>query len=442
MNRVPIENLGPPRFPSPLRLAEARGRGLGLFVPDGASVRWGIEVAPDGDNGGNPDDPSAEPLAFEKAGPRPRLYFDPAQTRAAIVTCGGLCPGLNNVIRSIFLELFFNYGVREVYGIRDGYLGLDGERGRPPIPLTREFVSEIHAEGGTVLGSSRGEQDPAAMVDFLLSRRINILFCIGGDGTQRGSRAIREEARRRGLDLAVVGIPKTIDNDLSYCDRTFGVSTAVEKAREVAHLAHNEAKGVPRGIGLVKLMGRESGFIAGGAALASQVANFVLIPEVPFRMEGEGGFLAALAERMDRRGHAVVIVAEGAGQHLFAGEPDLGVDASGNRKFHDIGPFLKGQIHHAFERSGAPVDVKYIDPSYIIRSLPANCDDSLLCDQLARRAVDAAMAGKTGLIVSLLNNAFVHVPIDMAVERKRKVDPEGRLWNAVLSTTGQPPHFA
>lgn len=433
MQRVPIESLGPARFPSPLPLADAPGRGLGLFASDETGVRGTNEI---GGPGGQSSD-----LIFEKAGPRSRLYFDPAQVRAAIVTCGGLCPGLNNVIRSLFMELHFNYKVRQVLGIRNGYLGLDPARGPSPIPLTVDFVSQIHKDGGTVLGTSRGQQDERAMVDFLQAEGINVLFCIGGDGTQRGSCAIQAEARRRGYDLAVVGIPKTIDNDLLHCDRTFGVATAIEKASEVVRLAHIEAKGVQRGIGLVKLMGRESGFIACGAALASQEANFVLIPEIPFRLEGEDGLFAALGRRLDRRDHALIVVAEGAGQDLFPPGEDLGVDASGNRKFHDIGLFLKGRIRESFATQGNPVDVKYIDPSYIIRSLPANCDDTLLCDQLARRAVDAALAGKTGLLIGLLHNAFVHVPIAMTIERKRFVEPEGRLWNAVISITGQPPRF-
>lgn len=432
MREILAERLGQPRIHSSLRLAAGAGSGLGRFVPEDARVRYQIEIPPEA--------PDHEDLVFEKAGPREWLYFDPARTRAAIVTCGGLCPGLNNVIRSLVLELHFNYGVPEILGIRHGFQGLNPAVGQPPVRLTLDSVSKIHQEGGTVLGSSRGKQDLGVMVDTLKAWGVHQLFCIGGDGTQRGSHAIHEEAVRRGYELAVVGIPKTIDNDLQYCTRTFGVATAIEKAQEVVRWAHTEAIGAPRGIGLVKVMGRDAGFIACGAALASQEANFVLIPEQPFAMGGSGGLLAALERRMDERGHALIVVAEGAGQHLFP-ESVTGRDASGNRRYHDIGAHLKAEIVAHFARIDKPVDLKYIDPSYILRCQPANCDDSLLCDQLARRAADAAMAGKTDVLVCFLHNAFVHVPIPMAVAEKRRVNLEGRLWNAVLASTGQPERY-
>jgi 6-phosphofructokinase 1 len=429
---VRVETLGSPTFPSPLRLAAEPGTGLPRFVSDEAWVRHRVEVSRGG--AGEP----AEDLLFEKAGPRARLYFEPSATRAAVVTCGGLCPGLNSVIRSLFLELHFGYGVQEVFGIRNGYMGLDPSNGRAPLRLSCECVSGINLQGGTILGSSRGQQDLGRMVDFLENERISLLFCIGGDGTQRGSHALAEEVRRRGRKLSVVGIPKTIDNDLGYCTRTFGYTTAVEHARQVIDRAHTEATGALRGIGLVKLMGRDAGFIACGATLACQDVNFTLIPEVPFRLEGEGGLLADLERRMDEREHAVIVVSEGAGQHLFNVQAE-GADASGNRRYHDIGPFLKERIVAHFRAIGKPIDLKYIDPSYIIRSTAANTEDSVLCDQLARRAVHAAMSGRTDLVVVRLNRSFAHVPIGLAVETKRRVDPEGELWAAVLAVTGQSP---
>jgi 6-phosphofructokinase 1 len=429
--QIAVDRLGEPRFPSPLRRSREPGLGLARFVAEGTWARDVIAAGPDA---------AGEELLFEKAGPRDRLFFDPKATRAAVVTCGGLCPGLNNVVRSLFLELHFEYGVAEVLGVRDGYLGLNPDRGRPPLRLTREFVSDIHHEGGTFLGTSRGPQDVGVMLDFLGRERVNVLFCVGGDGTQRGAHALAEEAHRRGMPLAVVGIPKTIDCDILYCDRTFGYSTAVAEAQRVIHLAHTEARSCPRGVGLVKLMGREAGFIACGATLVSQEANFTLIPEVPFELHGEGGLLAALGRRLDERRHAVLVVAEGAGQHLF-GDAATGRDASGNPKLHDIGPHLKREIVAHFEKLGRPADVKYIDPSYIIRSVPANSEDAMLCDGLARHAAHAAMAGRSGLMIGLRHGAFIHVPLPMAVAGKRRVDPEGNLWAAVLQATGQPTRF-
>jgi 6-phosphofructokinase 1 len=396
-------------------------------------VRYAVEV--------DPDDLPTEELFFEKAGPRRRIFFDPARTRAAIVTCGGLCPGINSVIRSLFLELHFNYGVPEVLGLRNGYRGLNPAAGSPPVVLSRSFIAEIHEEGGTMLGTSRGPQDVGVMVDFLEHQRIDMLFCVGGDGTHRGAHAIFEEITRRELPIAVVGIPKTIDNDIDYCDWTFGYITAVDMARGVIHLAHTESKSTPRGIGLVKLMGRYSGYIACLATRASQEANFVLIPESPFSLCGEGGFLAALDRRMESRDHAVVVVAEGAGQHLFAEGDATTLDASGNVRLHDIGQRLRQEILDYFSDRGRPVELKYIDPSYIIRSVPASTADQLLCDDLARRAVHAAMSGRTDIMISSINRSFIHVPIPMVCFGRRQVDLESELWSSVLAATGQAPQF-
>ena len=425
--------LGEPRFDSPLRLDSEPEKGRGQFVPDTARVRHAVEV--------DSDNPRGEELVFEKAGPRRRIFFDPAHTRVAIVTCGGLCPGINSVIRSLFLELNFNYGVKEVLGMRHGYRGLNPAAGLPPLVLSRTFVGDIHEEGGTMLGTSRGPQDVGVMVDFLQQQRIDILFCVGGDGTHRGAHAICEEIRRRSVPIAVVGIPKTIDNDIDFCDWTFGYLTAVDVARGIIHLAHTEARSTSRGIGLVKLMGRHSGYIACMAARAAQEVNFVLIPESPFALHGENGFLAALERRLDDRDHAVVVVAEGAGQHLFDFEGSSRVDASGNIRLHDIGIRLRQEILDYFAVRGRAVDLKYIDPSYIIRSVPPSTADQLLCDDLARRAVHGAMSGRTDMMISSLNNAFIHVPIAMTCTGRRQVDLGSELWSSVLAATGQPPRF-
>ncbi len=424
-----VPTLGPATFRSPLGLSTVQGDGLGNFVPDEARVLYHIETEP-----GRPLRPD---LTMEVAGPREKIFFEPGQCKAAIVTCGGLCPGLNNVIRSAFLELHHRYGVPAVLGIRYGYQGLNPAKGPPPLLLTPEYVERIHNYGGTVLRSSRGPEEPAVIVDFLQEKGINLLFCLGGDGTQRGTHAIAMEARRRGAKIAVVGIPKTIDNDLPFVWRSFGYGTALEKAREAINCAHTEARDAPNGIGLVKLMGRHSGFIAAGAALASQEANFVLIPEVRLPLEGPGGLLDALQKRIAARRHAVIVVAEGAGQHLFACEKDE-CDASGNRKLHDIGVFLRDRISQYFKAAGIPINLKYIDPSYIIRSGPANSDNALLCDAMARHAVHAAMAGKTDMLIGVEHGEFLHVPICTAVAQKKYLSPESDFWQRVIESTGQP----
>ena len=421
-----ISTLGDCRYASPLALNNVEGDHVGNFTYDGTRIRYQVELMP-----GQPED---NETFFEKAGPRQKLFFDPLRTRAAIVTCGGLCPGLNNVIRSAYLELRHNYGVREVLGIRYGYMGLTFNA-PPPITLSSEDVEGIHRVGGTILASSRGQRSPEEMVDFLVNRDINILICVGGDGTQRGAHSIAEEIRKRGLPIAVVGVPKTIDNDIQYVRQTFGYYTAIESARDILDGAHCEAKGAPNGIGLVKLMGRDSGFIAAGATIASQEVNFVLIPEIPIRLDGPKGFLATLHRRITERRHAVVVVAEGAGQDLMGAADDGSIS---NAKKLDIGVFLKDRINEYFKEKNTPINLKYIDPSYIIRSVPANSQDARICDSYARHAVHAAMAGKTDLIIGDWHWVYVHVPIPAATSSRKKVDPEGSLWTSVIAATGQP----
>jgi 6-phosphofructokinase 1 len=378
-------------------------------------------------------DAGVEPPSFEAAGPREKIFFDPANLACGIVTCGGLCPGLNDVIRAIVLSLHHHYGVRTIYGFQYGYEGLSPKFGHQPVLLTPEVVSSINEMGGTMLGSSRGNQDVSVMVDTLERMKIGILFCIGGDGTQRGALAISEEAGRRGLKLGVIGIPKTIDNDVSYVQMTFGFETAVSEAKRATSAAHAEAAGARNGIGLVKLMGRDSGFIAAFSALVDNQVNFCLIPEVPFTLDG---LLAALRQRLDRRGHAVIVVAEGAGQELFEATGER--DASGNVKYGDIGGLLRERISGHFKKTGMEITLKYIDPSYMIRSQQANPHDSAFCLMLGHNAVHAGMAGRTGMIVGFWNHQITHVPTPMAVSQRKKIDPEGWIWSSVLSSTGQP----
>lgn len=373
-------------------------------------------------------------LAFEKAGPREQVYFDAAASKAAIVTCGGLCPGLNNVIRHLYYTLHATYGVPTVLGVRHGYLGLTPEGPLPPLELTSDWVESIHHLGGTMLGTSRGHQDPAVMVRFLAERGVNLLFPIGGDGTQRGAHEIAKEAQRQGVELAVVGIPKTIDNDIQFCFQTFGFLSAVAEAERVIDRAHVEAKSVPRGVGLVKLMGRESGFIAAAATIASGEVNFCLVPEEPLDLDA---FMAKLDRRLDKRNHAVVVVAEGAGQDLIDGLDPEARDKSGNRRLGDIGVLLKERLTEHFAGIGKPIGLKYFDPSYYIRSVAANAADSLLTERFARHAAHAAIAGKTDLFVGYWNGRIVHVPLTASVGQKRHLAPDSELWSAVVAITGQ-----
>jgi 6-phosphofructokinase 1 len=427
-----IQTLGEAKIPSPM-LREEHGGINHLFVSDDDQVIINIRRA-------DVEAMIAEgvsPPAFELAGPRRNVYFDAAKLRCAIATCGGLCPGLNDIVRAIVLELFYRYGVKTTYGVRHGLEGFIPEYNHDFLDLTPTKVTSIMDMGGSILGSSRGAQDIDRVVDCLEVNNIGILFMVGGDGTLMAASKIADTIAQRGLKISVVGIPKTIDNDIHLVSRSFGFDTAVDVSRMAIQGAHNEAISYPNGVGLIKLMGRHSGFIAATAALAQQDANFVLIPEVDFDLDGPKGLLAALESRITSRGHAVIVAAEGAGQKFFS-DVDERRDASGNIRLNDIGPFLRDAIKEHFAQKDLPLNIKYIDPSYMIRSLPANANDSVFCGFLGRDAVHAGMAGKTKLLIGHWNNHFVHLPMVASAGKRKQVRPRGKLWTTVLESTGQP----
>ena len=426
-----VQELGQATFESPLALSKVAGDGITDYVPNEGRVLYQAYYA----NLKACLKEGKDPLSFERAGPREKNFFNPAKCKAGIVTCGGLCPGINDVIRGLVMQLCFGYGVKTIYGFRYGYLGMVRESGIPPLVLDPDMVSVIHELGGTILGSSRGPQDVGRMVDRLMDFGINLLFCIGGDGTLHGCKAIKDEVNKRGLQIAVVAIPKTIDNDINFIEKTFGFETAFSIAVESIRSAHVEAKGALNGIGLVKLMGRESGYIASNASIASQDVNYCLIPELSFDLEGPQGLYESLKKRLQARGHAVIVVAEGAGQKYVS---QGGKDASGNVKLGDIGTFLRDDIKWYCPAANFPENIRYIDPSYIIRSAKAIPSDSIYCTQLAKNAVHGAMAGKTGIVVGIWNNHFIYVPIEITIQSRKLIDPESMFWLNVLSSTGQP----
>ncbi|SHJ61457.1 6-phosphofructokinase [Malonomonas rubra DSM 5091] len=422
INKIQIRQLGPAQTPSPLEVKKY------YFVDDGEQVLMAStvrELKKQNDGG---------PFSFEMAGPRRNLYFQPAATVCGIVSCGGLCPGMNDVIRSLVMTLCHGYGVPRIIGFRYGFWGLSAEGTASSIALSPETVKHIHEDGGTCLGSSRGPQDVSEMVRTLEKSEVKILFVIGGDGTMKGAAAIKQEIERRQLNIGIVCIPKTIDNDLEYVTRSFGFTTAVEEARKAIAAAHVEARGAMNGIGLVKLMGRHSGFIAAHAALSSGDVNFCLVPEKQFILEGEDGLLRKLELRLLKKHHAVIVVAEGAGQDLLFDGDESDKDRSGNVRLRDIGSFLQEKILSSCAEKKLDVTLKYIDPSYIIRSLPANALDSAFCMVLGQHASHAGMAGKTGMMVGHWNGHFTHVPLEMVVGRRRLLDDE--TWQRVLEVTG------
>ena len=427
-----IESLGNCTVDSPIELSRVIGDNRANYVRDDQFIRNNIYVS-----GEKTHDPLDMTNLMEKAGPREKIYFDPKHVKAGICTCGGLCPGLNDVIRAIVRCLNTRYGVKVIKGYQFGFHGFFAEEGYEPIDLDRYLIDEIHKIGGTYLGTSRGGgQRVGEIVDCLERDNINMLFIIGGDGTQRGSYDIACEVEKRGYKCAVVGIPKTVDNDLMFIDRSFGFETAVQRAKEAIAAIHMEAASQINGIGLVKLMGREAGFIATAATLASHETNFCLIPEVPFELEGENGFLACLERRLAKRGHAVIVVSEGAGQDLLTSTN--ATDASGNKKLADIGVYLKAQIERYFKEKKIEINLKYIDPGYQIRASVTVASDSVYCERLGNNAVHAAMAGKTKLVIGLVHDKFVHLPIKMVTQHRNAVNPEGSLWRDTLDATGQP----
>jgi 6-phosphofructokinase 1 len=418
-----IETLGETRIDSPLKRVE--------WVEDNERVLFDLsphKVMLDAKEGRNP-------VSFMKAGPRKKIFFDPSKLKCAMVTCGGLCPGLNDVIRSLVLTLYHIYGVKNVLGIRYGLQGFIPRCGHPVMELTPDAVAGIGEIGGTILSSSRGPQPIDEIVDALERMNVGILFAIGGDGTFRAVAKIADEIRSRGAKISVIGIPKTIDNDINLLSRSFGFNTAVSMATKAIAAAHVESMGAPNGVGLVKLMGRHSGFIAASAVIAKREANFVLVPESDFDLEGPNGLFAMLERRLEDRQHAVIVVAEGAGQKFFNVEDK---DESGNSRLGDIGLFLKNAINEHFKTKGIELNLKYIDPSYMIRSVQATANDSIFCGLLGQTAVDAGMAGKTNMVVGTWNDEFVYIPINLVVAGRRRLDLCGKLWSSVLEATGQP----
>ena len=426
-----IDELGKCTIKSPIIMSRVKGDMIANYATDEDFIQYNVEAKP------GAQQPLKKPHLLERAGPRENIYFTPAHVHAGILTAGGLCPGINDVIRSIVRSLWYGYGVRRISGIQYGYKGFLPDYQFDTKILNPDVVDDIHKLGGTFLGSARGGgEEVSKIVDAMEKLNLNMLFTIGGDGTQKGSLSIAEEIDKRKLKIAIVGIPKTVDNDFAIIQKSFGFDTAVDKAVEVVTAAHMEAHSAINGIGLVKLMGRESGFIASHTTLASHEVNFVLIPEVPFNLEGYNGFLAHLEQRLKNSKHAVVVIAEGAMQEQLLTEKKY--DAGGNLKMADVGVYLKDRINKYFAEKKIEVNLKYIDPSYVIRSAPANPADSIYCSRLGIAAVHAAMAGKTKLIIGLVNNKYVHIPTREVVSRRNKVDPESNLWRDTLEAAHQP----
>ncbi|WJZ96001.1 hypothetical protein VitviT2T_014730 [Vitis vinifera] len=378
-------------------------------------------------------------LAYHRAGPRKQIFFDPSMIRVAIVTCGGLCPGLNTVIRELVVGLWELYGVRQIYGIIAGYRGFYSFE---PMALNPKLVEDWHKRGGSVLETSRGGFDLEKIVNSIKDHEFDQVYVIGGDGTMRGAVTIFDEICRQKLNVSIAGIPKTVDNDISIIDRSFGFQTAVEMAQQAISAAHVEAESAVNGIGLVKLMGRSTGHIALHATLSSRDVDCCLIPENEFYLEGKGGLFEFLEQRLKQNGHAVLVVAEGAGQDMIprSDAQKKETDESGNPVFLDIGRWLKSELKSWWDRDhpGELVTIKYIDPMYMVRAVPANATDNLYCTLLAHSAIHGVMAGYTGFVSGPINGNYAYIPIAEVANAKNPVNTMDHKWAWVRSVNNQP----
>ncbi|WP_397601861.1 ATP-dependent 6-phosphofructokinase [Silvanigrella sp.] len=431
------QSFGQAHIPSPLRVSFQTEN----FIEDGKD-RILVDISLEGLlKASRPDNGKIlfQPSTFELAGPREKIFWNPDNLKVAIVTCGGLAPGLNNVVQNLVTFLSDRYRVKNIYGVPFGYQGFTHD------PLTKRFafgwrrldslsVQNIDFEGGSVLGTGRGHSNPISIVDALMLRDINILFTIGGDGTLAGANAIHEEIKRRKVPIALIGIPKTIDNDVLWVSKTFGFESAVGKAVEALRCAQTEARSAFHGIGLVKIMGRNCGALTATAAVAMNDIDFVLVPEVPICLDGQNGLLNAIVRKVIDKGYITIAVAEGAGQELFP-PSEIEKDASGNVKLKDIGKFLQKVITDEFKSRNIETTLKYIDPSYMLRSQTTSADDSVFCAKLGQ---NAAMAGKTGCMIGYAHERFTHVPLAAAALGKKHLNVNEPLWLSVLAATGQP----
>ena len=380
---------------------------------------------------------------YIKAGPRYHVALDNEKVKACIVTCGGLCPGLNVVIRELVMSLRYNYGVQDIFGIKWGYSGFYDDESW--VRLTPDDVKEIHTQGGTVLGTSRGGFDGQRIAAEMLKRGINMGFFIGGAGTHRGIKELTKIFRQKKEKVILVGIPKTIDNDIPIIDRSFGLDSAVTESVHVIRAANVEANCNPNGIGLVKLFGRSSGFVAMYATLAARDVNICLIPEVPFNLYGENGLLDYIFKRLEIKHHVVIVVGEGAGFAVKDYDVKISgkTDKSGNPVLPDIGVLLKEEIKKKAKELGIEINLKYIDPTYIVRAGPANSFDCNYCAKLAQNAVHCAFAGYTNFSIGIVNNHTCMIPIDKISQEGvvRKIKTSDSDYLMMLASTGQPSFF-
>ena len=395
----------------------------------------------------------AQPVpAFLEAGPRRMLFHEPQSVRAVVVTSGGLAPGLNCVVHGIVTRHWNTYGVNAarrggIFGIYDGFVGLYNKPlDKTPASLRPEITEPWLDRGGSMLGARRfHEQELGELADQITANLalndINILYVIGGDGSLKVAHEIAQRAKAR--NISVVGIPKTMDNDVLWVWQSFGFNTAVQKAAEVVNTMHAEAESTRR-VGLIELFGAESGFVAANATLASGHVDLVLVPEIflalcPQQCEALlDRFIEYLSQtvRSKERAHAIVVLAEGVGELFKQRQVKLGGQPVSGKNFAgELRDFLQGGLKDPL---GRVVDVFVNQPRHNIRAVPANAYDQIYCARLGALAVDNALAGYTDVMVSQWLTEYVLVPLELVALGKKSIPPGGMFWKQVVSSTGQP----
>jgi 6-phosphofructokinase 1 len=451
-------------------------------------------------------------LTFAEAGPRNMLRFPGHHKKllkVGVLVSGGIAPGINAVISGIVQRHVLYHTPQitdlrvpgktprsytlQVFGFRNGFAGLlagddvtvlyDSDS---PDEKLRAHLRRIANRGGSEIGTSRyddllstadpdkREKDLDQVAENLANRHFDILYVIGGDGSMRAAHATWKRSRDNGKSLSVIGVPKTMDNDILWVWQSFGFLSAVEKAREALQQLHTEATSNPR-LCVVQLFGSDSGFVVSHAALASGVCDAALIPEVPFTMKKLADYITERLSKRFRPGaggqspYGMIVMAETAvpqDAEDYLSDPEVDLDENEKaaiQAFVSKGCRVHGQTPDELRTGGLKVvsrvlqkriremkvdDAYWADfrvftnePRHLLRAIPPSASDVAFGQRLGVLAVDNAMAGYTDFMISQWMTEYVLVPLDLVVLGRKRVPPNGIFWKSVVASTGQPPEL-
>lgn len=331
--------------------------------------------------------------------------------RIGVLTSGGDCPGLNAVIRSVVHRAVADHG-DEVIGFRDGWRGLlEGDH----RPLDLDAVAHILPTGGTILGSSRVR--PEQLRDGVGRARehvaelgLDAVIPIGGEGTLKAARLLSDAG------LPIVGVPKTIDNDIAATDVTFGFDTAVGVATEALDRLKTTAESHQRVL-IVEVMGRHTGWIALHAGMAAG-AHAIVVPERPFDIDE---LTAVVGKRFEAgKRFAIVVVAEGAKPRAGSMAFETGgTDVYGHERFAGVARQLAVELEERLGKEARPVILGHVQ-----RGGTPTAYDRVLATRFGRHAVEAAHRGEFGMMTALRGTEITLVPLAEAVARLKTVPHE------------------